>query len=83
MPISIGKGSGPLPDNYRVPTIEKYHGKDSPNQHIYHFYLLIGKVMGNDALRIRLYVGSLKGITFDWFQTLQVRSIESWTDLEA
>lgn len=39
--------------------------------------------MGNDALVMWLFIGSLKEIVFDWFHTLPVGSIKSWTDLEA
>lgn len=62
---------------------QKYYGKGSPNQHIYHFYSLIGNVMGNDALMTLMFVVSLKGIAFDWFWTFPVGSIKFWTDLEA
>lgn len=44
---------------------------------------MIENVIGNDALMIRLFIGTLKGIAFDWFLTLPLGSINSWTDLEA
>ena len=30
----------------------------------------------------RLFIGSLKGIAFDWFRSLPANSINSWLDLE-
>lgn len=39
--------------------------------------------MDNDALVTQLFVGLLKGITFDCFRTLSVGSIKSWAKLKA
>ena len=30
----------------------------------------------------RLFIGTLKGVTFDWFRSLPTNSINSWLDLE-
>lgn len=73
----------PFPETYLVVNINKYHGKGSPNEHIYNFHSLIGNVMGDDALMSWLFSGSLKGITFDWLCTLPVGFIKFWVDLEA
>lgn len=62
---------------YQAPNIDKYHVKGSHNQLIYYFYSLIGNAMGNDELKTRLFVRSLKGIAFDWLCTLPIGSIKS------
>ena len=30
----------------------------------------------------RLFIGTLKGLAFDWFRSLPTNSINSWLDLE-
>ena len=30
----------------------------------------------------RLFIGTLKGVAFDWFQSLPLGSVNSWIDLE-
>ena len=30
----------------------------------------------------RLFIGTLKGVSFDWFRNLPANSINSWLDLE-
>jgi len=31
---------------------------------------------------VRLFIGTLKGVAFDWFRSLPPSSINSWIDLE-
>ena len=38
--------------------------------------------MDNDAVMARLFIGTLKGVAFDWFRSLPSGSINSWVDLE-
>lgn len=40
----------PFSKIYQAPNIDKYYGKGSPNQYIYHIHSLIGNAMSNDAL---------------------------------
>jgi len=62
--------------------LHTYDGKGSPNQHIYYFRSQIGNVIDNDTIMARLFIGTLKGIAFDWFSSLPSGSINSWIDLE-
>jgi len=39
-------------------------------------------VIDNDAIMARLFIGTLKGVAFDWFRSLPSDSINSWVDLE-
>ena len=41
-----------------------------------------GNVVGNDAIMARLFIGTLKGVAFNWFRSLPANSINSWLDLE-
>src|SRR3954465_11582009 len=39
--------------------------------------------MGNDPGRTRLFIGTIKGVAFEWFRKLSKGSITCWDDLEA
>src|SRR3954467_5231985 len=39
--------------------------------------------MGNDPVRTRLFISTLKGVAFEWFRKLSKGSITCWNDLEA
>ena len=72
----------PYPHKFKPPTLHAYDGKGSPNQHIYYFRSQTGNVIENDAIMARLFIGTLKGVAFDWFRSLPEGSINSWVDLE-
>ena len=38
--------------------------------------------MYNDTIMVRLFIGTLNGVAFDWFRSLPSGSINSWFDLE-
>ena len=72
----------PYPPKFKPPALHSYDGKSSPNQHIYYFRSQTGNIVGNDAIMARLFIGTLKGVAFDWFQSLPPGSINSWIDVE-
>src|SRR5205809_4918657 len=39
--------------------------------------------MGNDPVRTRLFISTLKGVAFEWFRKLPKGSITCWDDLES
>src|SRR4051812_21592341 len=39
--------------------------------------------MGNDPVRTRLFISTLKGVAFEWFRKLLKGSITCWDELEA
>src|SRR4051812_49997371 len=39
--------------------------------------------MGNDPVRTRLFISTLKGVAFEWFRKLLKGSITCWDNLEA
>ena len=47
--------SVPYPPKFKPPTLHVYHGKSSPNQHIYYFRSQTGNVIDNDAIMVRLW----------------------------
>lgn len=36
----------------------------------------------NDAILTRMFVGTLKGVSFDWFMKIVPGSIKSWNNLK-
>ena len=72
----------PYPPKFKSPTLHTYDGKSSPSQHIYYFRSQTGNVIDNNASMARLFIGTLKGVAFDWFRSLPPGSITSWINLE-
>ena len=72
----------PYPPKFKAPTFHTFNGKGSSNQHIYYIKSQTGNVVWNDAIMARLFIGTLKGVTFEWFMKLPVGSIKTWADLE-
>lgn len=69
----------PFPPKFKQPNLQSYDGKGSPQQHLCHFKVLTAD---NDALKIRLFISTLKETAFDWYQMLPEGSINSWKDME-
>jgi len=70
------------PPKFKAPTLQAFDGKGSPNQHIYYFKSQTGNVVANDAILARLFIDTLKGLTFEWFMKLSEDSIKNLGDLE-
>src|SRR3954470_20094322 len=71
------------PSTFKVPTLNTFDDKRSVQQHIYYFQSQTGSLMGNDPMRTRLFISTLKGVAFEWFRKLPKGSISCWDDLEA
>jgi len=75
--------SVPFPKGYQKPNFEKFDGiNGSPHEHLAHFYSACGETALNDALLIRQFVQSLKGVAFTWYTQLQPGSLHTWDDLQ-
>ena len=70
------------PPKFKTLTLQAFDGKGSPNQHIYYFKTQTENVVANDAILARLFIGTLKGLAFEWFMKLPEDSIKNWGDLE-
>jgi len=46
------------PPKFKVPTLQTFNGKGSPNQHIYYFKSQTENVVSNDAILTRLFIGT-------------------------
>jgi len=64
------------------PILQAFDGKGSPNQHIYYFKSQTGNVVDYDAILACLFIGTLKGVTFERFMKLPEDSIKNWGDLK-
>ena len=65
------------PPKFKPLTLHTYDGKSSPNYHIYYFQSQTGNVIDDDVVMARLFIGTLKGVIFDWFKSLPNSSINS------
>jgi len=65
-PYPLEWDSVSYPPKFKPPTLHTYNGKSSPNQNIYYFWSQTGNVVDNDAIMARLFIGTLKGVAFDW-----------------
>src|SRR3954462_14044315 len=63
------------PSKFKVPTLNTFDGKGSAQQHIYYFQSRTRNLMGNDLVRARLLISTLKGVAFEWFRKLPKGSI--------
>src|SRR5436190_17708038 len=68
---------------FKVPTLNTFDGKWSAQQHIYYFQSQTRSLMGNDPVRTRLFISTLKGVAFEWFRKLPKVSITCWNNLKA
>ena len=66
---------------FKAPTLQAFDGKGPPNQHVY-YKSQTGNIVSNDVIMARLFIGTLKGIAFEWFMKLPESSIKNLGDLE-
>jgi len=81
-PYPLEWNSVPYPPKFKPLTLHTYDGKSSPNQHIYYFRSQTSNVIDNDAIMAKLFIGTLKGVAFDWFRSHPSGYINFWIDLE-
>jgi len=49
---------------------------------MYYFKSQTGNVVSNDVIMTHLFIGTLKGVAFEWFMKFPAGSIKKWADLE-
>jgi len=81
-PYPIECNAAPYHSMFKAPTLQTFDGKGSSNQHIHYFKSQTGNVVSNDAIMARLFIGTLKGVAFEWFMKLLAGSIKKWADLK-
>ena len=78
-PYPVEWASAPYPPWFKAPNLHAFDDKGSSNQYIYYFKSQIGNIVSNDAIMAHLFIGTLKGVAFEWFIKLRVGSIEKWS----
>jgi len=61
--------------------LQTFDGKGSLNWHIYYFKSQTENVVSNDTILAWFFIGTLKGVAFEWFMKLPADSIKNWADL--
>jgi len=72
----------PYPPKFKARTLQIFDGKGSLNQHIYYFKSETENIVSNDDILACLFIGTLKGVAFEWLMKLPADSIKNWADLE-
>ncbi|XP_070672113.1 uncharacterized protein [Malus domestica] len=71
-----------MPSGYQPPKFMQFDGKGNPKQHIAHFIDTCNNAGTEEDYLVRQFVRSLKRNTFDWYTNLDLKSINSWDQLE-
>ena len=72
----------PYPPKFKALNLLAFDGKGSQNKHVYYFKSQTGNIISNDAILAHLFIGTLKGLAFEWFMKLPEGSIKNWGDLK-
>jgi len=81
-PYPVEWDTAPYLPRFKAPTLHTFNGIGSSNWHIYYFKSQTGNIVSNDAIMARLFIGTLKGVTFEWFMKLPAGSIKTWADFD-
>ena len=66
-----------MPHGYQPPKFHQLNGKGNPKQHVAHFIETCNNAGTEGDLLVKQFVGTLKGIAFDWYIDLEPESIDS------
>ncbi|XP_057964059.1 uncharacterized protein LOC131155144 [Malania oleifera] len=72
----------PLPSRFKMPTFDRYEGLSDHIDHLDNFKMLMQLQGALDAIMCRAFATTLKGIARDWYRTLRLESIGSFSDME-
>ncbi|XP_057976047.1 uncharacterized protein LOC131163468 [Malania oleifera] len=72
----------PLPSKFKMPSVEGYHGFSNPVDHLDTFKILIQLQGAPYAIMCQPFAATLKGNYRAWYQTLKLRSIISFFEME-
>jgi len=73
----------PLPDQWKVPTFDKYDGTTNPDNHLQTFAHQMMFHMVSDAIWCRVFSSSLTGEALEWFSKLPPNNIDCFATLKA
>ena len=72
----------PIPQNFVIPKIAPFTGSSDPKLHLKAFQAQMLISGGNDAIRCKMFVGTLAKIALKWFNTILSSSINSFTEFK-
>jgi len=70
----------PIPQNFMVPKITPFTRASDPESHLKSFQARMLISRGTDAIRCKMFVGTLTHIALEWFNTLPNALINSFLD---
>jgi len=68
-----------IPPHFIIPKVQPFFGEGDPEAHLKTFQAQMLISGGNDAIRCKIFVGTLTGTTLKWFSKLPSASITSFT----
>jgi len=69
-----------VPPHFLIPKVTPFTGKGDPESHLKAFRAQMLISGGNDALRCKMFVGTLTGTTLKWFSKIPNGSITTFSD---
>lgn len=70
-----------MPQGVEGPRFKKYGGKGDPSNHVFAYTTLCSDFILDDKLLAKLFPGSLKDTTLEWFSSLPNNSIHSFNEI--
>ncbi|KAK3040911.1 hypothetical protein RJ639_027906 [Escallonia herrerae] len=80
-PLSKAIEKAKLPPNFWMPQCDLYDGTGDPGEHVYQFQTNMLLLQVSDAVMCRAFPTTLRKAAHAWFQSLQPRSIHSFSQL--
>ncbi|XP_027910362.1 uncharacterized protein LOC114169420 [Vigna unguiculata] len=72
----------PIPQNFVIPKIAPFTGSSDPELHLKAFQARMLISGGSDAIRCKMFMGTLAEIVLEWFNTISSSSINSFVDFK-
>ncbi|KAK8951667.1 hypothetical protein KSP39_PZI003232 [Platanthera zijinensis] len=71
----------PIPQGFKLPSIETFDGTDDPLKHVNHFTTITRIFNASDPLLCQVFPTSLKGQARTWFHSLRAGTVTSFAEL--
>ncbi|KAK8951451.1 hypothetical protein KSP39_PZI003208 [Platanthera zijinensis] len=71
----------PIPNGFKLPSIETFDGTDDPLEHVNHFTTIMRIYNAPDQLLCQVFPATLKGQARTWFHSLRASTIASFAEL--
>ncbi|KAK8951022.1 hypothetical protein KSP39_PZI003144 [Platanthera zijinensis] len=71
----------PIPQGFKLPSIETFDGTDDPHEHVNHFTTIMRIFNASDPLLCQVFPTTLKGQARTWFHALRAGTVTSFAEL--